>query len=154
MHCVVNASAPSTGSQAQLHCDWLSWITKATDEHCSATFLCLNSNFPSQQSDFNKCAVCAMNLKPLLRCLRIYHCWLQKKKWRVISINGNSSTEIYVTKLRSLVPDVTLQDTFNVFFLTLSQSSIFYIDVLGGHPCSTLFKWTPERWMSFKQNEK
>lgn len=37
-------------------------------------------------------------------------------------LNGNSSTEIYVTKLRSLVPDVTLQDTFNVFFLTLSQS--------------------------------
>lgn len=75
----------------------------------------------------------------------------------MISISGNSSAEIYATKLRSLIPDGTLRETFNVFFFSQLKPRVFfffYIDVLEGLPCSTLFKWTPERWMFFKQNGK
>lgn len=64
----VNAPAPSSGSEAQLHCDWLSWITGATDEQRFVASLCLNSTFLSRQSDFNRPAGCGVHLNPLARC--------------------------------------------------------------------------------------
>lgn len=124
-HCVVNASAPSSGSEAQLHCDWLSWITKATDEHRSVTSLCLNSIFPSQQSDFNRPAVCGVHLNPLPRCLN-WSVVTTKRAVRSDFDKWKEQQRNVRNRIKEPCPRCNFAGTFNVFFSKLIPKSILF----------------------------